>query len=260
MEAPPRACRPRTLRVALALVVAGCGAGGQQTTGASTPATGTITIPSAAPSASAPAASATAVSLAEPPPRTNHGSGPDGCFTREELAARQAQVKSDRRATYVEALRRDGLRPVHLTARRLRSGSTAIEFRGPVPPAHVEEREIAPHRRVKLIVTPPTGGCGDLSTAFEFARGGDRVWLVQRHVHSRKIEVALCGCPGCKCESPDEPGCGGVAMALTTILGYELPDGTHFAGTREVEYVEDFVDVTKVMQPQPACVAPQPRP
>lgn len=248
--------RNRRMLVALALVAVGCGAAARAGPRAEGP--GAAAVPGAAPSASVPpsasAAPASSSPLASPPTRPDRGSGPNGCFTRDDLAARRTQAQTDNAATYVEALHRLGLEPVHLVSHRLvdRTG----EIRGPVVPAHVEEREVAPHRRVRVIVMPPTGGCGDLSGAFDFARGGSRVWLVKRRVKSRMIDVALCGCPGCKCKYPPFHGCGGARIARTTILGYELPAGTVFAGEREVPYVEDFVDVVRALPPQPDCPPP----
>ncbi len=258
------ACDRRLSWLVLLLLAVGCGAAAQGGPEAAGPGSAPVAIPSAAaapgasPSASASPAPSASAPLATPPTRPNHGSGPQGCFTRKELAARKAQEKTDNAATYVEALRRLGLQPVHLESYRLFDGTS--EIRGPTKPAHVEERDIAPHRRARVIVMPPTGGCGDLSGAFQFARDGSRVWLVKRRVQSRTIDVSLCGCPGCKCGKPHYGGCGGARIAATTILGYELPAGTEFAGEREVPYVEDFVRVLHVLPPQPACKPVPPPP
>lgn len=255
------ACNRRML-LALALVAAGCGAAGRA--GPSGNAPQVVAVPSATPiatpsaSASAAPAPTSSAPLAAPPPRTNHGSGPHGCFTRAELAARQKQEQTDNAAAYVEALRRLGLRPVQLASHTLFWNGS--EILGPFKPAHVEEREVPPHRHVRLIVMPPVARCGSSAGGGDFARGGNRVWLVKRHVHSRTIDVTVCGCPGCKCEQPDFGGCGGARIAPTTILGYELPAGTEFAGERELPYVEDFVRVLHVLPPQPLCKRPPPPP
>lgn len=244
------------------VVAAGCGATARGGSHPAHPAPAPASPPGPAsappPPASAPAASTSSAPLAAPPPRPDHGSGPGGCFTRDELAARQAQAKADNAATYAEALHRLGLAPAHLASHTLFSGTS--EIRGPYKPAHVEERELSSHRRARVIVMPPTGGCGDLSKAFQFARGGDRIWLVKKHVKSRTIDVTLCGCPGCKCGKPSYGGCGGARIAATTILGYELPARTEFAGEREVPYIEDFVRVLRALPPQPVCKPVPPPP
>lgn len=243
------------------IVVVAVACGGERHANVAEPAL--VTLPeagaSAQPSASAPAASTSAsAALAEPPPRSNRGSGPDGCFTREELAKREAEVKADREATYLEALRRLGLAPEKLAGHVLvHSGQ---ELSGPPVAAHVEERDVA-GKRLRVVVMPPTGGCGDLLGAFEFARSGNRVFAVARRVKTRKIDVTACGCPTCKCEAPSYArGCGGMRMVADTILGYELPTGTDFGGEREVWYVEDWVSVSRALPPQPVCVAPPPPP
>lgn len=231
----------RTLSIAL--VIAGCGG------------RATVTLPSASASASTSADSR----LPGPPERVNHGSGPNGCFTREELAARMQQAKADDESTYITALHRGGLEPIHLTVHTLVQGTQ--ELPGPFREAHVEERELLDHRRARLVVLPPTAGCGDLSNAFEFARGGHRVWLVQRRVQTRRIDAVACGCPSCKCEPQTfSGGCGGARVAPTTILGYELPAGMEFAGKREVEYAQDWVTVSDALPPQPVCAPVQPVP
>ena len=219
-----------------------------------------VTLPEAGataqPSSSAPAASASA-SIAEPPPRSNRGSGPDGCFAREELAKLEAEVKSDREVTYLEALRRLGLVPEKLAGSTL--GHSGQELSGPPIAAHVEDRDVG-GKRLRVIVMPPTGGCGNLLGAFEFARAGNRVFVVARRVKSRKIDVTACGCPTCKCEVPSYAGCGGRRIVADTILGYELPPVPDFGGEREVWYVEDWVSVSRALPPQPVCVAPPPPP
>lgn len=242
----------------LALAACGCGGATRGRADAARPATAVVPVPSATAPAAGPPAPAAPPSLAAPPPRSDHGSGPEGCFTRDELAARQALAKSDNAATYVEALRRRGLQPVRFVAHRLVDGTG--ELRGPVVPAHVEEREVEPQRRARVIVMPPTGGCGDLSGAFEFARAGNSVWLVKRHVTTHQIDITVCGCPECTCGQPSYAGCGGARVAATTILGYELPAGSVFAGEREVLYVEDFVHVVRVLPPQPVCTPVPPPP
>ncbi len=258
--------RRRLFWIALALVVVGCGAAARKGPVAENSGAGAVAIPGAtaagdaapAPDSSSPRAAPSSSALAAPPARTNRGSGPEGCFTNEELATRQAQAKTDNAAAYAEALRRLGLQPVHLASHKLLDGTGQLQ--GRFPPAHVEERDIPQHGRARVIVMPPTGGCGDLSTAFQFARGDNRVWLLERHVQSRTIDVALCGCPGCTCPAPHYSGCGGARVAATTILGYELPAGTRFAGEREVAYIEDFVRVLKALPPQPVCTPVPPPP
>lgn len=237
--------------VPFALVVACAGGRNANVTEPST-----VTLPDGAPSASA-IESASASSIAEPPPRSNRGSGADGCFTRDDLAARNAQVQSDRETTRVEALRRLGLAPVKLAGYVL--VHAGHELSGPPVAPHVEDRD-AGGKRVRVIVMPPIGGCGNLLGSFEFARAGDRVFLVTPRVTTRKVDVTACGCPTCTCEAPSYGGCGGRRIVADTILGYELPPGTDFGGEREVRWVEDWVSVARALPPQPVCVAPPPPP
>jgi hypothetical protein len=195
--------------------------------------------------------------LPEPPPRASQGSGPEGCFTRTDLAERTALATSDRQAVYAEALRRDGLTALLMPAYTLFTG---VEPGGPIPRAHQEERQLPGGRRARVVVMPPTGGCGNLAGAYEFAGDGKRVWQVLRRVRSRRVDVVLCGCPDCTCERATSGGCGGARIAATTVLGYELPDGVEFAGEREVPYVEDWVSVQRVLPPQPECAMQAPPP
>ncbi len=133
------------------------------------------------------------------------------------------------------------------------------ELRGPPPAPHVEERDVD-GKRLTVVVMPPTGGCGDVTGAYEFARAGDALYAVTRHVTNRRIDVVACGCPGCTCDPTPPPRCGGARIVADTILGYELPPGTHWVGEREVAYVEDWISVSRVLPPQPVCVAPPPPP
>lgn len=199
----------------------------------------------------------TAGPLPAPPPRATTGSGVEGCFTREELQARTEQSHADDQAVATEALHQQGLEAVSLKAHVLVRGHG--EWTGPPPAPHVETREVEGKRRVWVVVMPPTGGCGDLSGAFEFARAGARIWQVQRSVTTRRVDVTLCGCPGCRCEPPSVPRCGGAAVVADTILGYELPGDADFAGVREVRLVQEWLSVSRVLPPQPEC-APDPQP
>ncbi|MFO0618852.1 MAG: hypothetical protein U0414_40060 [Polyangiaceae bacterium] len=204
-------------------------------------------------------ASTEAQPTSTPSPGGDLGSGPGGCFTREELAARQARAAADREAAFDGALRAAKLARVALPAHTLVRGHGPLS--GPIPEPRVEDRTIEGGQTARVIVTPPTGGCGDLSKAFDFARAGDSVYLIERRVERfNKIDVTLCPCASCACATPSAPPCGGMAVALDTILGFELPPGATFAGTHEITYVEDAVSVGAALPPQPICAAPAQRP
>jgi hypothetical protein len=144
--------------------------------------------------------------------------------------------------------------PMHVLVR-------GITEEGPTRPAFVAERDVGGGRRARVIVTPPTGGCGyPPADTFQFASGNGRVFLIERGVRSDRISVTACGCPTCRCPTPTLTPCGGIRIRADTILGYELPPGMEFGGRREIAYATDWIAVDQVLPPQPVCKPPPPQP
>ncbi len=220
---------------------------------ASAPNANALSVPIAPPvSTAADGGEGGTAAAAEPPPpiAPPQGTGPNGCLRDSEYAAYVRRVEARNDALFQAAVAKAGVTPVKLTAHTWdQLGDDSL------PPNPVVQRNIA-GRQVQLLligrVLKPCGG--SVEDGFYFARKGSRIFRIERHVTTRRVEVPVCPATTCP---PATLHCGGALQMLG--LGFELPPGTRYAGELTVQITADWVQPRADSAPGIVCPA-QPKP
>jgi hypothetical protein len=183
-------------------------------------------------------------------PPVGKGSGPNGCFRPDEVAAKKIELAASDDAQWKRGLRDHGLTLVELPVDR---------WDGQDANAPVGHREGTRAGKPVILLGTTFVGCNDTGgSPFQFACKGDMIYVVRGRYDSRWLTVPTC--PPTTCAPPAFPGGCGAAMRPVGMSA-ELPPGTHFGGDEEIPILQYVVQEQMVgKNPCPDYLPPPPPP
>lgn len=174
------------------------------------------------------------------------------CITQLQFDAKVKQLAAADQTHYVAALKKQKLAAITLPM-----VTWDVDAIGP-PPA---QREVTRDGKRLLIAGSVGAMCGARPTgAFLLARKGDKIFIINKEVDSRRVDVQVCAPKTCNTTPPPDPGGCGTAPK-PTMVAFELPPKTSFGGEVTIKIVSEWAAEELVgTSPCPALPPPPPRP